>query len=225
MTGHQEYLADIKLPDVLHVKLVTLGCARAKINSIDVTAAESLPGVAFVMTPGDLPQPIPRFGPQFQDRPVLADGETKYHGEAVAAVAAETKEIAEEAVRLVKVDYDELHGGVYSVAEALAEDPLLVQDPELRGDTPLATTNVIDEKNFGWGDIDAQESDLVVEDTFQFPMVTHFAIEPHGFMAAPDGDGIELWSTIQNPYLLQKMMAKLLDLPLSKVRVHAPDPG
>jgi CO/xanthine dehydrogenase Mo-binding subunit len=225
VTGHQEYLADIKLPDALHVKLVTLECARARINSIDVAAAESLPGVAFVMTPGDLPQPIPRFGPQFQDRPVLADGETKYHGEAVAAVAAETKEIAEEAVRLVEVDYEELHGGVYSVAEALADDPLLVQDPKLRGDSPFAHTNIIDEKHFGWGDIDAQESDLVVEDTFQFPMVTHFAIEPHGFMAAPDGDGIEIWSTIQHPYLLQKIMAMLLNMPLAKVRVHAPDPG
>jgi CO/xanthine dehydrogenase Mo-binding subunit len=225
VTGHQEYLADIKLPDVLHVKLVTLDCARARINSIDVSEAESLDGVAFVMTPADLPQPIPRFGPQFQDRPVLADGETKYHGEAVAAVAAETKDIAEEAVRLVKVDYEELHGGVYSIAEALADEPLLVQDPQLRGDTPFAHTNIIDEKRFGWGDIDAQESDLIVEDTYRFPMVTHFAIEPHGFMAAPDGDGIEIWSTIQHPYLLQKIMAKLLDLPLAKVRVHAPDPG
>ncbi len=225
VTGHQQYLADIKLPDVLQVKLVTLPVARAKINSIDVTEAEALPGVAFVMTSADLPQPMPRFGPQFQDRPVLADGETKYHGEAVAAVAAETKEIAEEAVRLVKVHYDELHGGVYSVAEALADNPLLVQDPKLRGDSPLAHTNIIDEKHFGWGDIDSQESDLIVEDTFQFPMVTHFAIEPHGFMAAPDGDGIEIWSTIQHPYLLQKIMAKLLDMPLAMVRVHAPDPG
>lgn len=225
VTGHQQYLADIKLPDALHVKLVTLECARARIESIDVSAAESLPGVAFVMTPDDLPQPIPRFGPQFQDRPVLADGETKYHGEPVAAVAAETKEIAEDAVRLVRVDYEELPGGVYNVADALADDPLLVQDPKLRGDSPFAQTNIIDEKHFGWGDIDAQESDLIVEDTFQFPMVTHFAIEPHGFMAAPDGDGIELWSTIQHPYLLQKMMAKILGLPLSKVRVHAPDPG
>jgi len=225
VTGHQQYLADIKLPDALHVKLVTLECARARIKSIDVTAAESLPGVAFVMTPAHLPQPIPRFGPQFQDRPVLADGETKYHGEPVAAVAAETKEIAEEAVRLVRVDYEELPGGIYNVTNALADDPLLVQDPKLRGDSPFARTNIIDEKHFGWGDIDAQESDLVVEDTFQFPMVTHFAIEPHGFMAAPDGNGIELWSTIQHPYLLQKMMSKILGLPLSKVRVHAPDPG
>lgn len=225
VTGHQEYVADVKLPDTLQVKLVTLEVARAKIVSIDISAAESLPGVAFVMTPSDLPEPIPRFGPTFQDRPVLADGETKYHGEPVAAVAAETKEVAEEGARLVKVEYEVLEGGIYNVTDALASDAVLVQDPALRTGDPRANTNVIDEKNFGWGDIDAQPADLVVEDTYYFPMVTHFAIEPHGFMAVPDGDGIELWSTIQHPYLLQKMMAKMLGMPLAKVRVHAPDPG
>ncbi len=56
-------------------------------------------------------------------------------------------------------------------------------------------------------------------------MVTHFAIEPHAFMAAPDGDGIAVWSSIQHPNWLQKTIAKLLGLPLSKVRVFAPDPG
>ncbi|MDJ0923195.1 MAG: xanthine dehydrogenase family protein molybdopterin-binding subunit [Acidimicrobiia bacterium] len=225
VTGHQEYLADIKLPDALHVKLVTLECARARINAIDSTEAEQVPGVHFVMTAADLPDPMPRFGPQFQDRPVIAVGETKYHGEPVAAVAAETKDAAEEAALLVKVDYTKLEDGIFSVADALAPDAVLVQDPALRGASSFAQTNIIDEKHFGWGDIDDQEAHLVVEDSFQFPMVTHFAIEPHGFMAAPDGDGIEVWSTIQHPYLLQKIMAKMLDLPLSKVRVHAPDPG
>jgi CO/xanthine dehydrogenase Mo-binding subunit len=225
VTGHQEYMADVKLPDTLQVKLVTLDVARAKIISIDTSVAEDFPGVAFVMTPADLPQPIPRFGPTFQDRPLLADGETKYHGEPVAAVAAETKEAAEEGARLVNVEYEALEGGIYNVTDALAPDAVLVQDPELRPGDPRANTNVIDEKNFGWGDIGAHPADLVVEDTYYFPMVTHFAIEPHGFMAAPDGDGIELWSTIQHPYLLQKMMAKMLGLPLAKVRVHAPDPG
>ena len=71
----------------------------------------------------------------------------------------------------------------------------------------------------------AARADLVVENTYTFPIVTHFAIEPHAFMAAPDGDGIACWSTIQHPYLLQKTLAKLLDLPLAKVRIYAPDPG
>ena len=56
-------------------------------------------------------------------------------------------------------------------------------------------------------------------------MVTQFAIEPHAFMAAPDGDGIAVWSAIQHPNWLQRVIAELLKLPLAKVRVHAPDPG
>ena len=66
---------------------------------------------------------------------------------------------------------------------------------------------------------------VVVEGTYQFPMVTQFAIEPHAFMAAPDGDGIAIWSAIQHPNWLQRVIAELLKLPLAKVRVHAPDPG
>ena len=65
-------------------------------------------------------------------------------------------------------------------------------------------------------------ADVVVEHSYSFPMVTHFAIEPHGFIAAPDGDGIAVWSSIQHPYWLQRIVAKLLGLPLSKVRVLSP---
>lgn len=225
VTGLQQYLADIHLPDVLHVKLVTLDCARARILSIDTSVAEEVPGVRFVMTAADLPQPVPRFGPTFQDRPVLAVGETKYHGEPVAAVAAETKDAAEAGAELVRVDFEVLSGGVFSVADALSPHSPLVCDPQFRPDDALANTNTRREHRFGWGDVDEAPADLVIENTYYFPMVTHFAIEPHGFMAAPDGDGIAVWSTIQHPYLLQKIVARLLDLPLAKVRIFAPDPG
>ena len=66
---------------------------------------------------------------------------------------------------------------------------------------------------------------VVVEGTYAFPMVTQFAIEPHAFMAAPDGDGIAVWSSIQHPYWLQRVIADVLGLPLSKVRVRRPIPG
>ncbi|MFH2072744.1 MAG: xanthine dehydrogenase family protein molybdopterin-binding subunit [Actinomycetota bacterium] len=226
VTGHQEYLADLATGDVLHVKLVKLDCARARIISIDTTAAEAVPGVAFVMTAADLPQPVPLFGPQFKDRPPLAVGETKFHGEPVAAVAAATREAAEEAARLVVVEHEVLDG-VFSVADALDPAKPLVQDPAGRPGDPLNGSNVRTEHHFGWGDTEAAEAaaHLVVDHNYQFPMVTHFAIEPHGFMAAPDGDGIVIWSTIQHPFWLQKIMADLLDLPLSKVRIIAPDLG
>ncbi len=118
VTGSQEYLADIPFIDVLHAKLVTIPCGRGRIISIDKRAALAVPGVRLVMTADDLPQPVPRYGPQFKDRPVLAVGETKFHGEPVAAVAADTKDAAEEAARLVVVEYEELPG-VYSVDQAL----------------------------------------------------------------------------------------------------------
>jgi len=224
VTGSQQYVADIRLQDTLEVKLVTLDCARARIISIDTSAAEEVPGVRLVMTAADLPQPVPRFGPQFSDRPIIAVGETKYHGEPVAAVAAETKDAAEEAARLVKVEYEELPA-IFSVAAALNPAAVLVQDPALRPNDPLAGTNVLREHHFGWADVEATRADLVVDNAYTFPIVTHFAIEPHAFMAAPDGDGIAVWSSIQHPNWLQKILSQILGLPLAKVRVYAPDPG
>lgn len=224
VTGTYTYLGDIRVPGVLHAKLVTLDCAHARIRSIDTSAALRVPGVVLVMTAADLPHPVPRFGPQYHDRPVLAAGETNYHGEPVAAVAAQTLAAAEQAARLVRVDYEELPA-VCTLAAALAPDAPLVQNPALRPGGPLAGTNVLNEHRYGWGDVDAAASDLVVTGTYTFPMVTHFALERHGCIAAPDGDGIVIRSTIQHPYWLQKIMAGLLGLPLAKVRVIAPDPG
>jgi CO/xanthine dehydrogenase Mo-binding subunit len=226
VTGRQAYVADIRLEDALHVKLVSLDVARARIVSIDSSAALAVPGLRLVMTAADLPDPMPRFGPQWQDRPVLAIGETHYHGEPVAAIAADTLDAAEEAARLIRVEFEELPA-VFTVARALAPDAPLVQDPSLRPGDPLATTNVLREHHYGWGDVDAAAADaeVVVEGTYAFPMVTQFAIEPHAFIAAPDGDGIAIWSSIQHPSWLQRVIAGLLGLPLAKVRVFAPDPG
>ena len=224
VSGVQQFLADIPLQGMLHVKLVTLDAARARIVSIDATEARALPGVVDIITAQDLPRPVPRFGPVYKDRPVLAVGETKYHGEPVAAVAAESKEAAELAVSLVRVEYETLPA-VFSVAGALAPDAPLVQDPRLRAGDPLAATNILKERRYGWGDVDFAKADLVVENSYSFPMVTHFAIEPHGFMALIEKDGLKIWSPVQHPFLLQRIMAELFDLPLTQVRVFAPDPG
>jgi CO/xanthine dehydrogenase Mo-binding subunit len=224
VTGEQKYVADIHLPNELHVKLVALPVAHARIRAIDTSRALSVPGVQLVFTAADLPQPMPRFGPQFNDRPVIATGEAKYHGDPVAAVAAETKDAAEEAAALVAVDYEELPAA-FTIAGALAADAPLVQDPPLRPDDPLAGTNVLREHAVAWGDVATAAAELVVENTYDFPMVTHFAIEPHAFIAAPDGDGLAIWTSIQHPYWLQRVLAGVVGLPLAKVRIHAPDPG
>ncbi|MEA2676237.1 MAG: hypothetical protein QOJ81_378 [Chloroflexota bacterium] len=227
VNGEQLYVADIHLPNELHVKLVTLPCARGRIGAIDATAAMQIPGVVAVFAAADLPTPMPRFGPQFTDRPVIAIAETKFHGDPVAAVAAETLDAAEEAARLVRVEYEELPA-VTTIDAARANDAPLVQDPSIRKPNDrLANTNVLKEHVVSWGDLDAaaKHAELIVENTYRFPMVTHFAIEPHAFIAAPDGDGIKLWTSIQHPYWLQRLLAQTLQVPLAKVRVIAPDPG
>ncbi|MEL7459585.1 MAG: molybdopterin-dependent oxidoreductase [Pseudomonadota bacterium] len=224
VNGSQAFLADIDVAGMTHLKLVTLDVGRAKINKIDASKALAVPGVIDVVTAADLPQPVPRFGPERQDRPVIAVGETKFHGEPVAAVVAESKDIAAFAASLVEVDYDALPA-LTTTQDALAPDAPLVQDPALRPGDPLANTNVLKDLQYSWGDVDQAQADLVIENTYTFPMVTHFAIEPHGFIVDAADEKLKIWSPVQHPFLLQKIMAGLFDLPLSDVQVLAPDPG
>lgn len=224
VTGAQRYAADLKLEDALHVKLLHLPVGHARIDAIDTSEASAVDGVRHVLTAADLPQPVPRFGPSFHDRPVLADREVEYFGEPVAAVAAETEDAAAEAVRCIRVEYEELPG-VYSLEDALAEGAPLVQNPELRGDGPLARTNVLREHRFGWGDAEAAEAALVVEGTYRFPMVSHFAIEPFAVLAAVRDGVLTVWSPVQHPFVLQRVIAEVTGLPVSDVRIVAPDSG
>jgi CO/xanthine dehydrogenase Mo-binding subunit len=224
VTGGQQFIGDIRLDSMLHVKLVHLDCGHARIVSIDTRRAAAIPGVVCVVTAEDLPQPMPRFGPAHDDKPVLAVGETKYHGQPVAAVVAESKESAEQAAELVLVEFKKLPG-VYTVESALESDAPLVQEQELRPGDPLNDTNVLNELTFGWGDVDAATADMVVDNVYTFPMITHFAIEPHAFIAAPDDGGVELWTATQNPFQMQRVISRVLGLPIAKVRVHSPDPG
>lgn len=225
VTGKLQYADDLQLPGLLHAELVTLDCAHARILNVDKTDAEALEGVHYVMTTDDLPHPIPRYGPVEDDRPILADGETKYFGEPVAVVAAETKETARAAARLVHVEHEELPG-VFTVGDALAPDAPLVQDPALRPDSPHRATNVYDEWHYEWGEIDEQDAEVIVEKTYRFPMQVHFALEPHVFMAAPDEpDGVVVWSTVQHPFPLRRAVAEAVGLPAAKVRAIATEMG
>ncbi|PYR63372.1 MAG: xanthine dehydrogenase [Acidobacteria bacterium] len=224
VTGAQKYAADLRLDNVLHVKLVTLPCAHARIKAIDVSEAAGISGVRCIMTAADLPQPVPLFGPVYADRPVLAGAETKFFGEPVAAVAADDKDAAEDAAALMHVDYEQLPA-VLTVDAALDSASPLVQDPARRKPGPLAATNTLEEWQFGWGHVGGARADCVIENDYVFPMVTHFAIEPHAFLAAPDEHGVTIWSPIQHPYVLQRVVAAALKWPLSRVRIIAPDPG
>jgi CO/xanthine dehydrogenase Mo-binding subunit len=110
VTGAQRFTADLAIEDVLHVALVKLDCGRAVIEGIDTSAAEDVAGVVRVFTADDFPDPMPRFGPRFADRPVIATGETKYHGDPVAAVVGVSRESAAEGAAAVRVQHVEVPG-------------------------------------------------------------------------------------------------------------------
>ena len=154
---------------------------------------------------------------------MLAVGETKFFGEPVAAIAAETEDAARAAAAAVRVEYEELPA-VVTVQQALDPAAPLVQDPAIRVEKDLSHTNVLQEWRFGWGDVGVG-ADCVIENDYTFPMVTHFAIEPHAFLAAPDAEGVTIWSAIQHPYVLQRVVASALGWPVAKVRIISPDPG
>ncbi|NLF40381.1 xanthine dehydrogenase family protein molybdopterin-binding subunit [bacterium] len=225
VTGALRYAGDLALPGMLHAKLVRIPCAHARVRGIDAAAARALPGVHLVLSAYDLPKPVARYGPIENDRPIIADGEVKFHGEPVAAVVAETEDAAEAAAEAVRVDYEELPG-VFTIADALAPGAPLVQEPSLRPSSAFRETNIYNEWTYAWGDEAVKDAAFVSMQTFRFPMVTHVALEPHVFMAAPDGQGgVTIWSTVQHPFLLQRVVASVLGMPVANVRVIAPDTG
>jgi CO/xanthine dehydrogenase Mo-binding subunit len=228
VTGHQKFLSDLRFTDAAQVALVTLPVGCATITGIDVERASGMPGVVTVLTAADLPQPVPRFGISHEDRPVLASDEVLYHGEPVAAVVAESFDQAEAAAREVVVHFEE-RPGVFDLDQAVADDAPVVRNPYLVApDHQYAGTNVLESALYEWGDLAgaAAAAAVVVENTYTFPMVTHFPIEPGGSVAVPtETGGVDIYSPVQHPYLLQRTIAKVMGLPLAQVRVFAPDPG
>ena len=227
VTGAQRYLSDITFLDAAHVAFTTIPVGCAAIDAIDSTAAMAMPGVIAVVHADDLPQPVARFGVSHKDRPVIATETVNYHGEPVVAVVAETEDEARAAANAVVIHYTELNGA-YGLDAALADDAHLVQDPSVRPGDDLNSTNVLEQVEYAWGDVDSEgaSSHTIIEDTYTFPMVTHFPIEPGGIVAVPTDDGgIEIYSPVQHPYLLQRTIADVWSIPLSRVRVIAPDPG
>ena len=163
VTGAQKYAADIRLDHPLHVKLVHLDCARAGIQSIDTHAAQCVEGVRCILTAADLPQPVPRFGPAYADRPVLAVSETKFFGEPVAAVAAETLDAAETAAAMVRLR---------ARSSRRSDDRRRARSrrrwcrrPSCVPATPAV--NTLDEWRFGWGDVRDAEP-MVIENSTRF---------------------------------------------------------
>ena len=220
VSGEARYAVDITLPGMLWGKLLRSPIASGKIKRIDTQKAHALAGVHAVITGADCTGL--KIGRRLYDMPILADGEVRFIGEKVAAVAAETEEIAEEAINLIEVEYDETEPLLDPVA-ALKPDAKLIH-PDVVGykglPKPLSQpTNDFIYVTWGKGDLETgfRQADLIVENTFTTPVVHHTYIEPHSCVvnAAADGSA-EFWSCSKVPYGVREQVANALKLPQEK---------
>jgi CO/xanthine dehydrogenase Mo-binding subunit len=208
VTGKAKFLGDLMIPGMLYGKILRSSYPHARILSIDTSKAEALAGVVAVLTAADLGENVPTYN----GRPVIAANKVRYVGEPVAALAAADMEIAEEAMSLVDVQYEEM-APVIGIDAARANDaPLIHED---RSDN-ICSHERVERGNIREG---FAQSDLVVEDHFTFPMVYHYAMEPHSVIAHWNDEGVTVWSSAQHPFQVRNDIARLFHLPPSRVRM------
>ena len=233
ITGTARYTFDVSLPGMLHAKVLRSPHPHARIRSIDAGRAESLAGVAAVVTGADVGRlPDPYYGVAIRDQPVVAIDKVRYVGDMVAAVAAIDEETAYHALSLIGVQY-ELLPAVMTVEEALAEGaPLLFEAPAGGAAVPVGDgvtslkeprPNVLSEFGYRSGDAEAvlAGSGYVFEDRFTFSRINHFHLEPYVNVARASGEQIELWSCNQDPFVLRNDIARIFGRPANTVRIHA----
>lgn len=225
VAGSFKYVDDI--PAELYVKILRSPYPHAMIKTIYTGEAEKLDGVAAVLTYKDVPH---RLMPRGGARACYILGEhLRFVGDEVAAVAAKSEAIAEEALDLMRVDYEVLPA-VFDPEEATKEDaPKLYPEGNVYGPQfgPLIEKGINAPTVLEWGDIDKgfKEADVVVEDRFEVKPQVHSPIELHACIASWKGDKLTLWCSTQCPYEVREGVAYVLGMPEVKVRVISPAIG
>jgi 4-hydroxybenzoyl-CoA reductase subunit alpha len=219
VTGQTRFADDLALPRMLHMRLLRARVPHARIRSIDVSAAERAPGVKLVLTGAHFPIP---FGilPVSQDEHALCTDRVRFVGDPVAAVVARDEWAAEEALDLIRVDYEPLR----TVADP--EEALLHPEPRIHDYGEEG--NIHKRVAFDFGDVDGgfAAADRVFEDTFFYAGNTHLPIEQHATLATLDPDGkLLVYSSTQTPHYLHRALAKVLELPAGHIRVIATPNG
>lgn len=229
VTGDVKYVDDIKMSNMLYAAVKRSPYAHANIIRVDVSKAKALKGVKVVITGEDVSQSV---GFHLGDKTFLAVDKVRYVGEGVAAVAAETKEIAKEAVKLITVEYEVLKP-VISAKEAMKSTSPLVH-PHLHKYRkapiiqPKENTNICDHFKLRKGDAKKvlEEAEYVMESEFYIPQIQHVTIENHCAIAKLDRDkNVSVWSSTQSPYVVRKILSDTYDIPLNKLRIIAPTVG
>ena len=238
--GRARYAADIHLPGMLFAKILRSPHAHARIKSIDASRALALPGVEAVVTAADLPDLSPEIADQdegaavnygFYSRNVLAREKALYQGHAIAAVAANSPHLAEQAAELLDVEFEVLPS-VFNAAEAMKDDaPALherlvtLANPAQRsggwGDN-AKTTNVSNHFEFRLGDVEQgfKDADVIVEREYHTKPVHQGYIEPHSATAQWNSDDtVTIWASTQGHFALRDHTSRILGIPVSKVKI------
>ena len=241
VTGKARYGADINLPGMLYGKVLRSPHAHARIKSINTSKAEAHPGVHAVITSADLQKPSGRASElaegamvnyRFLSNNVLAEGKVLYKGHAIAAVAADTSHIAEEAVKLIEVEYEVLPP-VMTADEAMKPDaPLLHERLAAMNTASIRAGGVLDDNDtsrgtnvanhfeFRLGNLEQgfKDADIIVEKEISTVAVHQGYIEPHCGTAQWHEDGtLTVWSSSQGHFMVRDYTARLVGVPVSKV--------
>ena len=224
VTGKALYSADLTLPDSLWGKCLRSPIAYGRIKRIDTSKALKVPGVKAVVTGQDVAGL--RIGRCIYDTPVVADGVVRFIGEKVAAVAAETRLAAEQALDLIEVEYEELEPLLDPVEAAKPDAPVLHPDLLSYRGLPVPVeklSNVFAYLKWGKGNIEEgfKQADLVVENTFTTQVTHQSYLEPHACVVKADASGsAEIWSCSKTPFAVRGQLANCIGIAKEKLIFH-----
>lgn len=230
--GKPVFADDMNMPGLLHAALLTSPHAHARIRRIDAARARALPGVHAVLSYQDVPRVIYASGGQSYPNPkpwdqVSLDSKVRYVGDRVAIVAAETPEIAAEALKLIDVDY-EILPAVFDAHEAMRPGAPVIHDEPDAVQIKDAGRNLSNTIHAEVGNVEQglAEADRVFERTYHVQQVQQASIEPHVVVTWwDDDDRLVIRTSTQVPFHVRRMVAPLLGLPVKRIRVVKPRIG
>ncbi len=229
VTGRARYGADYAFPGMLHGKVLRSPHPHANIKSINVEKALALPGVKAVVTSADLPEAESKLeqagemaiNPHYLSMNILARGKVLYDGHAIAAVAATSPHIAEEALKLIDVQYEVLPPVMTVDAAMKPGAPILLSDLRNK-EEGNKQTNVASHLQFKRGDLEAgfKAADFVIEREFTTAMVHQGYIEPHNAVGIYNSDGqATIYCSTQGAFDVRSLSAQVLGIPVGKIKV------
>jgi CO/xanthine dehydrogenase Mo-binding subunit len=224
VTGKALYSADLKLPGILWGRCLRSPIPYGRIKRIDISKASQVPGVKAVITGRDVPGL--RIGRCIYDTPVLADGVVRFIGEKVAAVAAETRLAAEQALELIDVEYEELEPLLDPVEAAKPDAPVLHPDLLTYKGLPVpldSVSNVVAYLKWGKGDIEEgfKQADVIGENTYTTQVTHQSYLEPHACVVKAEASGgAEVWSCSKTPFAVRGQLSNCIGIAKEKLIFH-----